>query len=204
MYSFLFIADAGDLKEKLLLNSHIDDPVPWSTNKRYFLTNKDTFSHIPEEVDTLISKAYFGEWLQFFELPQLQSLKSISIGSFSGVNVSKFILKGYSSLETLFIDQECFGKDLQVTSPDREFRLVECPKLRSIKLGYRCFSDYSVCELRDLPSLQTIDFGYWCFTTLPVFELRSRSEEKHVNRFAVVGEFQNQLIRYVRYKKGGD
>lgn len=176
------------MKEKLLLNSHLDEPVPWSINKRYILTNKDTFDHIPEEVETLLSKGYFGDWLQFFELPQLSQLKTISLGSFNGVNVSKFILKGFPSLETLFIDQESFGKELQVTSPDREFRVVECPKLRSIKLGYRCFSDYSVCELRDLPSLQSIDLDYWCFCTLPVFELRGRSEENRISRPSVSGD----------------
>ena len=179
------------MKEKLILNSHVDEPIPWSTNQRFFLTNEETFAHIPEEVETLVSKAYFGEWLQSFELPQLLALKTISIGSFSGVNVSKFIMKGHPSLETLTIGQMSFGKDLQVTSPDREFRLVECPKLQSIDLGYRCFSDYSVCELRDLPSLKSIKLGYWCFTTLPVFELRGRSEADIRSRFAVAGEFQN-------------
>ena len=176
------------MKEKLLLNSHLDVPVPWSTNKRYILATKNTFGHIPEEVETLLSKGYFGDWLQFFELPQLSQLKTISLGSFNGVNVSKFILKGFPSLETLFIDQESFGKELQVTSPDREFRVVKCPKLRSIKLGYCCFSDYSVCELRDLPSLQSIDLDYWCFCTLPVFELRGRSEENRISRPSVSGD----------------
>lgn len=148
-------------------------------------------------METLVSKAYFGDWLESFELPHLLALKTISIGSFNGVNVSKFILKGFPSLETLTIDQMSFGKDLQVTSPDREFRLVECPKLQSIDMGYRCFSDYSVCELRDLPSLKSIKLGYWCFTTLPVFELRGRSGAGMRSRFAVSGEFQNQFLRHV-------
>ena len=55
---------------------------------------------------------------------------------------------------------------------DGSYRIVNCPKLKSIQIGYKSFSDYHSFELNNLPSLQSIDIGGWyCFGYVPSFSL---------------------------------
>ena len=54
---------------------------------------------------------------------------------------------------------------------DGDYRIVNCPKLKSIQIGYASFSDYHSFELNDLPSLDSIDIGMYCFYWAPLFSL---------------------------------
>ena len=54
---------------------------------------------------------------------------------------------------------------------DGDYRIVNCPKLKSIQIGYETFEDYHSFELSNLPSLQSIDIGGWCFRWAPSFSL---------------------------------
>lgn len=56
-------------------------------------------------------------------------------------------------------------------SLDGCLRIVNCPKLQSIRVGEYSFSDYHSLELRNLPSLQSIQMGEWCFFEAPLFSL---------------------------------
>ena len=54
---------------------------------------------------------------------------------------------------------------------DGSYRIVNCPKLKSIQIGTRSFSDYHSFKLNNLPSLQSIDMGDHCFFWAPSFSL---------------------------------
>ena len=54
---------------------------------------------------------------------------------------------------------------------DGFFRIVNCPKLKSIQIGGWSFSDYHSFELNNLPSLQSIDMDEYCFSYAPSFSL---------------------------------
>ena len=54
---------------------------------------------------------------------------------------------------------------------DGHLCIVNCPKLKSIQIGYHSFGDYHSFELTKLPSLQSIDIGERCFYYAPVFSL---------------------------------
>ena len=54
---------------------------------------------------------------------------------------------------------------------DGSYRIVNCPKLKSIQIGYQSFEDYHSFELSNLPSLQSIDIGRECFRYAPSFSL---------------------------------
>ena len=54
---------------------------------------------------------------------------------------------------------------------DGSYRIVNCPKLKSIQIGDFSFSDYHSFELNNLPSLQSIDMGNSCFWFAPSFSL---------------------------------
>ena len=100
----------------------------------------------------------------------LPALKSIVIGSYCFGKVRVFELEGLNELESVVIGRLSFriGDDERT---DGSYRIVNCPKLKSIQIGYESFLDYHSFELNNLPSLQSIDIGYWCFHYAPSFSL---------------------------------
>ena len=54
---------------------------------------------------------------------------------------------------------------------DGSYRIVNCPKLKSIQIGGWSFHDYHSFELNNLPSLQSIVIGHGCFWYAPSFSL---------------------------------
>ena len=97
-------------------------------------------------------------------------LKRIAIGDGCFGKVRVFELDGLSELESVVIGQQSFriGGDER---SDGSYRIVNCPKLKSIQIGDRSFYDYHSFELNNLPSLQSIDIGQKCFLYAPSFSL---------------------------------
>ena len=81
-----------------------------------------------------------------------------------------FDLNGLSELESVVIGQKSFRIDTKERS-DGSYRIVNCPKLKSIQIGDWSFEDYHSFELNNLPSLQSIDIGSSCFEYAPSFSL---------------------------------
>ena len=44
-------------------------------------------------------------------------------------------------------------------NPNRHFYLMNCERLRELKIGCFSFSYYSVCEIENVPSLEVIEMG---------------------------------------------
>ena len=97
-------------------------------------------------------------------------LKSIVIGDNCFGKVRVFELDGLSELESVVIGVGSFRIDKKERN-DGSYRVVNCPKLKSIQIGYESFSDYHSFELNNLPSLQSIEFGGDCFIWTPSFSL---------------------------------
>ena len=55
------------------------------------------------------------------------------------------------------------------------YRMVNCPKLKSIHIGDYSFAFYSIFELNSLPSLQSISIGGACFYWVSSFSLTGLS-----------------------------
>ena len=105
-----------------------------------------------------------------FELNNLPSLQSIEIGDDCFGMVRVFELNGLGELESVVIGQHSFmigGNERN----DGDYRIVNCPKLKSIQIEYESFYDYHSFELSNLPSLQSIDIGYRCFYYAPSLSL---------------------------------
>ena len=112
------------------------------------------------------------------KLSGLVRLKRIVIGNNCFGKARVFELDGLSELESVVIGQRSFtyaktDDDIRyhVTRTDGVYRIVNCPKLKSIQIGDRSFSDYHSFELNNLPSLQSIDIGDYCFYYTPSFSL---------------------------------
>ena len=104
------------------------------------------------------------------KLSGLVRLKRIVIGDECFGKVRVFELDGLSELESVVIGQESFRISDEERS-DGSCRIVNCPRLKSIQIGFRSFDDYHSFELNNLPSLQSIDMGDWCFRYAPSFSL---------------------------------
>ena len=91
--------------------------------------------------------------------------------------VRVFELNGLRELESVVIGTAIFTyakTDRDVSSSTRtdgSYRIMNCPKLKSIQIGDHSFADYHSFELNNLPSLQSIDIGHYCFYWAPSFSL---------------------------------
>ena len=97
-------------------------------------------------------------------------LKRIVIGNKCFGKVRVFELDGLDELESVEIGQDTFRISDKERN-DGSYRIVNCPKLKSIQIGYESFYDYHSFELSNLPSLQSIDIGYRCFYYAPSLSL---------------------------------
>ena len=98
-------------------------------------------------------------------------LKRIVIGDDCFGKVRVFELNGLDELESVEIGQDSFWIGDFNERNDGSYRIVNCPKLKSIQIGDWSFYDYHSFELNNLPSLQTIDITERCFYYAPSFSL---------------------------------
>ena len=81
-----------------------------------------------------------------------------------------FELDGLSELESVVIGESGIRIDTKERS-DGSYRIVNCPKLKSIQIGDGSLYDYHSIELNNLPSLRSIEVGEKCFHWTPLFSL---------------------------------
>ena len=119
----------------------------------------------------IIPNGYFnGNSIASFNISNNGVLKSIVIGDNCFGKVRVLDLNGLSELESVVIGQQSFRIGSSKRS-DGSYRIVNCPKLKSIQIGYESIQDYHTFELINLTSLQSIDFGDRCFNWVPLFSL---------------------------------
>ena len=118
-----------------------------------------------------IPNGYFnGENIASFKIYNSGVIKRIVIGDYCFENVRVFELDELSELESVVIGWWSF----RISDKERNdgfYRIANCPKLKSIEIGYDSFRDYHSFELSNLPSLQSIDIGKYCFNWAPSFSL---------------------------------
>ena len=105
-----------------------------------------------------------------FKIANKENLKSIVIGDDCFGKVRVFELDGLDELESVVIGESSF----RIGSSERtdgSYRIVNCPKLKSIQIGHYSFKDYRSFVMYNLPSLQSIYIGYDCFHYAPSFSL---------------------------------
>ena len=113
---------------------------------------------------------YNGRSVTELKLSGLARLKRIVIGKSCFGKVRVFELDGLGELESVVIGSGSFMISGDERS-DGSYRIVNCPKLKSIRIGNYSFRDYHSFELNNLPSLQSIDSGWDCFYYAPSFSL---------------------------------
>ena len=118
-----------------------------------------------------IPDGYFnGKSIITFNISNNGELKRIEIGNNCFGKMRVFELDGLSELESVVIGQQSF-RISEYKRSDGSYRIVNCPKLKSIQIGDWSFYDYHSFELNNLPSLQSIDIGVRCFRYASYFSL---------------------------------
>ena len=118
-----------------------------------------------------IPNGYFnGENIASFKIYNNGVIKRIVIGDYCFENVRVFELDELSELESVVIGENGFWISSSERS-DGDYRIVNCPKLKSIEIGYDSFYDYHSFEMNNLPSLQSIVLGDHSFNWAPSFSL---------------------------------
>lgn len=108
------------------------------------------------------------------------SCKEVRIGDKYFKRIRQIDLNGLSGLERIEIGKQSFSS--QPTEPwysertNGSCRIVNCSRLKSIRIQDYAFSDYHSFELRNLPSLESIQMGKGCFYRASRFSLTGRTE----------------------------
>ena len=108
-------------------------------------------------VDNGVSESGLTE----LDLTRFSQLKRLDIGDHCFSYVDELKLIGMNELESVVIGENSFTqhKNYYGSDPNRHFHLKNCPKLKSLKIGYDSFSDYSVCEIDNMDALEVIEMG---------------------------------------------
>ena len=107
-------------------------------------------------VDNGVSESGLTE----LDLTRFSQLKRLDIGDHCFSYVDELKLIGMNELESVVIGENSFMKnENSYGNSNRHFYLKNCPKLKSLKIGYDSFSDYSVCEIENMDALEVIEMG---------------------------------------------
>ena len=93
-------------------------------------------------------------------------LKELVIGDECFMNVNETRLTGLYYLESVAIGEFSFTKEKDSfdSDPNRHFYLKNCPKLKSLKIGFFSFPDYTVIEIENVNALEVIEMGSYSFS----------------------------------------
>ena len=114
--------------------------------------------------------------------------KQVIIGDTSFRKVRQFELSGLPELEGVVIGKNSFtnatthGDTISYSdTPGGVCRIVNCPKLKTIQIGFGSFSDYHLSfEVTNLQSLQSIQIEDWCFFRTSSFSLTCMNENTNI------------------------
>ncbi len=90
-------------------------------------------------------------------------LRELKVGDYCFYKVEELKLIGLKALESVVIGRGCFAKRSYNTADGRDekrhFYLKKCPRLKSLKIGFQAFMDYSVCEIENVDALEVIEMS---------------------------------------------
>ena len=158
------------------------------------IRNRTEFNSIPLDVEDLWIGRFDTSDVSEFSPNRFQTLKTLVIGNGTLWSVNRLELNNFPSLQSLYIGNGSFGKvrvfeldgldelesvvigeiSFMISDEERNdgsYRIVNCPKLKSIQIGHWSFEDYHSFELNNLPSLHFIGIGVECFYYAPSFSL---------------------------------
>ena len=132
---------------------------------RYTVTNRNTLLSIPWDVTalTVTDNSCNDNNITVVDLSSFKFLRSVVIGHYCFKYVQILSIVGLNWLESVSIGTYSFWSDGSLLV-DSEFKIVNCPQLKSLSIGGRSFGRYNGFELSQLPQLKSIivasDFSF--------------------------------------------
>lgn len=106
-------------------------------------------------------------------------IERIVIGKKCFKGIRKFELDGLSELESIAFGNNSFASNCDEYDDEPlngDYRVINCPKLKTIQIGCYTFTYYTSFELNNLPSLQSIQIDDHCFISSLQFSLTGLTE----------------------------
>ena len=103
------------------------------------------------------------EDMKELDFSRFVKLRELKVGDYCFYKVEELKLIGLKALDSVEIGQNSFAKHPYNTADGRDekrhFYLKNCPKVKSLKIGYQAFMDYSVCEIESVDALEVIEMS---------------------------------------------
>ena len=124
---------------------------------RYTVNNWDSYLSIPLYVTalTVTANSCNEDSINVIDLSSFKFLRSVVIGNSCFKYVRIFSIVGLNWLESVSIGTYSFGSDGSLWEGS-EFKIVNCPQLKSLSIGSRSFRRYNGFELSQLPQLKSV------------------------------------------------
>ena len=128
---------------------------------RYTVNNRNTLLSIPWDVTvlTVAASSCNEDTITVVDLSSFKFLRSIVIGNSCFQYVRILSIVGLNWLESVSIGDNSFGSDGSLWEGS-EFKIMNCPQLKSLSIGYWSFGRYNGFELSELPQLKSVVIGY--------------------------------------------
>ena len=130
-------------------------------SKHQFLLARNNSLTLPNNtIGVLVVSNGCKSWsLGSFDLSGVTYLKELRIGDECFNSVNEFKLIGLKYLETVVIGKKSFSISEEGKDYNRRFYVKNCPRLKTLNIGYRSFSDYKVCEIENVDALESLRIG---------------------------------------------
>ena len=124
---------------------------------RYTVNNRNTLLSIPWDVTalTVTANSCNDNTINVVDLSSFKFLRRVVIGKDCFKYVQLLSIVGLNWLESVSIGEFSFGS-YDSFLKGNEFKIVNCPQLKSLSIGYRSFGRYNGFELCQLPQLKSV------------------------------------------------
>ena len=131
-----------------------------ASKHQFVLTCNNSLTLPNNTIGVLVVSNGCKSWsLGSFDLSGVTYLKELRIGDECFNSVNEFKLIGLKYLETVVIGKKSFSISEEGKDYNRRFYAKNCPRLKTLNIGYRSFSDYKVCEIENVDALESLRIG---------------------------------------------
>ena len=128
---------------------------------RYTVNNRNTLLSIPLYVTvlTVTANSCNDNTMYTVDLSSFKFLRSVVIGNNCFHYVQVFSIVGLNWLESVSIGYRSFDSSTLVDGS--QFKIVNCPQLKSLSIGGWSFGRYNGFELSQLPQLKSVVVSHY-------------------------------------------
>ena len=128
-------------------------------SRSLILTSKNDWERMDGtiEIMNVSDNSCNEEEIKELDLSGFVNLRELKVGDECFKYVKKVSICGLKELESVEIGSKSFRRDSDMKRGS--FCLKNCPKLKSLKMGFCSFEDYLVCEIKNVDALEVIEMG---------------------------------------------